>query len=70
MDYPQNMPQWHIDYFEFKLLKSRCKRDTLAILPVSLEAGNESVMWQLPSLHLEVEGYLLTETGNLGKRAL
>ena len=35
----QNMLQLHVNYFDFKLLKkSQCKRDTLTLLYVSLNA--------------------------------
>ena len=40
---PKNMPLWHIDYFELKVMRnSRDKKDTLTL--VSLKAGDKSPM--------------------------
>ena len=41
---PQNMPQWHIDYFELKLLKQPNQWDTLTLLSVFPKVGNKSLM--------------------------
>ena len=42
---PQNVPQWHINYFELKLLeKLATQKDTLTLLSVSLKAGNKSLL--------------------------
>ena len=38
---PQNMPQWHIDYFELKLLQKQPGQEGHFDPPVSLKAGNK-----------------------------
>lgn len=48
---PPNMPQWHIDHFESKLLKKWGMQEGLsALLSVSQEAGNKGrVKGELPA---------------------
>ena len=42
---PQNVPQWHFDYLELKLLKTwPIKRGAVAVLSCSPETGNKSLM--------------------------
>lgn len=53
---PPNVPQWHIDYCEFQFLKTLPMQEGHFDPPVSLKAGNTSLLWKVLSLHLEVEG--------------
>ena len=51
---PQNIPQWHIDYFEFKLLEKQTMQEgqipLLSLFP--LKRGNKSPMEKELFLHL------------------
>ena len=59
---PQNVPPWHFDYLELKLLKTwPIKRGAVAILSCSPETGNKSLMWKVLSFPLEVEDIFLTK---------
>lgn len=53
---PQNVPQWHTDYFELKLLKKWPVQGG-PLLSGSQKSGRKSLRWKVDSLDLEVEGY-------------
>ena len=68
---PQSVPQWHIDYFELKLLKKWPRQEEHSNhLLFFLKAGNKSCMWKACSLHLEGEGYLVTRDREFRPRRL
>ena len=55
---PQNVPPWHVDYFELKLLKKQPMQEGHSDAPLCPpEVGNKSPLWKGPSLHLETEGH-------------
>ena len=57
--HPQNMPQWHVDYFELKLFKEQLRREEHPILlSVFLKAGTKSPKWKVFSSYQEVERHL------------
>ena len=55
--WPQNMPLWYIDYSELKFLKKWSVQEGHSDLTTSPKAGNQSLMWKVHSLYLEVKGY-------------
>lgn len=42
---PQDIAQWHIDYFELKLLKKLLVQEENPDLSIPLKAGDKSPMW-------------------------
>ena len=55
---PQNVPQWHIDYFQGKLLKKwPMPKGHCSSHSVALNAGNKALMWKVHFLPGEVEGH-------------
>lgn len=68
---PQNIPLWHTDCYELKLLEKQWVQDTLTLLYVPLKAGNQFPGWNLPSLHQEEDRHSHNQgRGIQGPRAL
>lgn len=51
----QNVCQWHIDYYELKLLKKQQTQEGHSDPPVSLKTGNKAFVWKVHSLSLSHE---------------
>ena len=52
---PQNVPPWHIDYLELKLLGIQPVQEHPGCHMPLLKAGNEWPIWKAPSLYYEVK---------------
>lgn len=62
---PQNMVPWHTEYFKLKGFEKMTSPDPSSsdlLTPFSLEAGQKTLMREVPFLHLEEKDTLISQT--------
>ena len=62
------MPDWHIDYFELKLLKKQTVQETHSYLLIFLWMQELSFLYERYPINQEMETSLQSEIENLGQR--